>query len=59
METGSVSITRSVLACDVGKAINPVNVEGQMEGGAAQAIGWSVMEESILERGCHEQCGVP
>ena len=51
METGSVSITRSALACDVGKAINPVNVEGQMEGGAAQAIGWSVMEESILERG--------
>ncbi len=51
VETGSVSITRSVLACDVGKAINPVNVEGQMEGGAAQAIGWSVMEESILERG--------
>lgn len=50
-ETGGVSVTRSVLACDVGKAINPINVEGQMEGGAAQAIGWSVMEESIMERG--------
>ena len=36
-ETGIVNVVRSVFACDVGKAINPVNVEGQMEGGVAQA----------------------
>ncbi len=50
-ETGVVTVDRSVFACDVGKAINPANVEGQMEGGAAQGIGWGVMEETIMEKG--------
>jgi CO/xanthine dehydrogenase Mo-binding subunit len=50
-ETGEISVTRSVLACDIGKAINPVTVEGQMEGGAAQAIGWGIMEETIMNKG--------
>lgn len=50
-ETGVISVSRSVFACDIGKAINPVNVEGQMEGGVAQAIGWSLMEENIMENG--------
>lgn len=50
-ETGVINITRSVFACDVGKAINPAAVEGQMEGGAAQGIGWAVMEECITEKG--------
>jgi len=50
-ETGVVTITRSVLACDVGKAINPKTVEGQMEGGTAQAIGWGIMEETIMNNG--------
>jgi CO/xanthine dehydrogenase Mo-binding subunit len=50
-ETGVVNILRSVFACDVGKAINPTLVEGQMEGGVAQAIGWGIMEENIMSRG--------
>jgi CO/xanthine dehydrogenase Mo-binding subunit len=50
-ETGVIDVVRSVFACDVGKAINPVNVEGQMEGGVAQAIGWGLMEETIMQDG--------
>lgn len=50
-ETGVINLTRSVFACDVGKAINPDAVEGQMEGGAAQGIGWGIMEETIMEKG--------
>ncbi|MDR3590181.1 MAG: xanthine dehydrogenase family protein molybdopterin-binding subunit [Negativicutes bacterium] len=50
-ETGVITILRSVFACDIGKAINPDNVEGQMEGGVAQAIGWSLMEENIMDKG--------
>jgi CO/xanthine dehydrogenase Mo-binding subunit len=50
-ETGVITVQRAVMACDVGKAINPINVEGQMEGGSAQGLGWAVMEESIMEKG--------
>jgi CO/xanthine dehydrogenase Mo-binding subunit len=50
-ETGVITVLRSVFACDIGKAINPDNVEGQMEGGVAQAIGWSLMEENIMDQG--------
>jgi CO/xanthine dehydrogenase Mo-binding subunit len=44
-ETGEVELVRYALAQDVGKAINPALVEGQMRGGAAQAIGWALFEE--------------
>ncbi len=50
-ETGVITVNKSVLACDVGKALNPLNVEGQLEGGAVQGLGWAVMEESIMEKG--------
>lgn len=49
--TGEITIDRSVLACDVGKAINPSTVEGQMQGGMAQGIGWSIMEEQFMKDG--------
>ena len=51
VETGVITVTRSVQACDVGKALNPINVEGQMEGGAAQGLGWAIMEETLMENG--------
>lgn len=51
VETGVITVKRSILACDVGKAINPMTVEGQMEGGMAQAIGWSIMEEEFMKNG--------
>mgnify|MGYP000770791193 FL=1 len=41
----------TVLAVDVGHAINPDTVEGQMHGGMAQAIGWSLMEEEFMKDG--------
>lgn len=53
-QTGVVRVTRSVLACDVGRAINPSAVEGQMEGGAAQGIGWALMEEVFMKDGLME-----
>ena len=49
--TGRIDVDRCVLACDVGKAINPSTVEGQMQGGLAQGIGWSVMEELFFSGG--------
>ena len=50
-QTGEITVLKSVQACDIGKAINPSTVEGQMEGGAAQGIGWSIMEEQFMANG--------
>jgi CO/xanthine dehydrogenase Mo-binding subunit len=44
-ETGEVEVLRHVVAQDVGRALNPALVEGQMRGGAAQGIGWALFEE--------------
>jgi CO/xanthine dehydrogenase Mo-binding subunit len=44
-ETGEVALTRIVAAHDVGCAINPQGVEGQIQGGVTQAIGHTLMEE--------------
>jgi CO/xanthine dehydrogenase Mo-binding subunit len=46
-ETGEVELLRHVLAQDVGRALNPALVEGQMRGGAAQGIGWALFEELV------------
>lgn len=51
VETGEITLEDTVLACDLGKAINPDTVEGQMHGGMAQAIGWSLMEEEFMRNG--------
>jgi CO/xanthine dehydrogenase Mo-binding subunit len=53
LDTGEVLYRRFVGATDVGKAINPVIVEGQLEGGAVQALGYATCEEVVLdEHGC-------
>lgn len=44
-ETGKVEILRFTIAQDAGKAIHPSYVEGQMQGGAVQGIGWGLNEE--------------
>jgi len=44
-ETGKVDVLRWTVVQDVGKAIHPAYVEGQMQGGAAQGIGWALNEE--------------
>ena len=46
-ETGRVTILRWVAAQDVGRAIHPAYVEGQIQGGVAQGIGWALNEEYV------------
>jgi xanthine dehydrogenase molybdenum-binding subunit len=49
--TGTVRIVRFVQAQDVGVAINPMAVEGQIEGGAVQGIGRALSEAVVIEDG--------
>ena len=44
-ETGKVEVLRFTMAQDAGKAIHPSYVEGQMQGGSVQGIGWALNEE--------------
>ena len=46
-ETGKVTILRYTAAQDVGTAIHPSYVEGQMQGGVVQGIGWALNEEYV------------
>ena len=50
-ETGKVVVVRLASATDAGKAINPKGVEGQIEGGAVQGLGFALMENMIVQRG--------
>ena len=48
-ETGKVEILRYTALQDVGKAMHPSYVEGQMQGGAVQGIGWALNEEYYFD----------
>ena len=48
-DTGKVDVLRFTAIQDAGKAIHPSYVEGQMQGGAAQGIGWALNEEYIYD----------
>jgi CO/xanthine dehydrogenase Mo-binding subunit len=48
-ETGQVTVLRYTAAQDAGTAIHPAYVEGQMQGGSAQGIGWALNEEYIFD----------
>lgn len=50
-DTGIVEVKDVYTALDCGKAINPVNVEGQIEGGTVQGIGMALMEEQVIKNG--------
>lgn len=50
-DTGQVTVTNFVAAHDVGKAINPMAVEGQVQGGVTQGLGWTLMENMACEEG--------
>ncbi len=50
-ETGYVTLTKVISVDDVGRAVNPQQVEGQIEGAIAQAFGWAVLEEFKVEGG--------
>jgi len=47
-ETGKTEILRFTVVQDVGKAIHPSYVEGQLQGGAVQGIGWALNEEYYM-----------
>jgi CO/xanthine dehydrogenase Mo-binding subunit len=49
--TGAVQIARHVVAQDVGRAVNPAAIEGQIRGGVAQAIGWGLLEHLSYDDG--------
>src|SRR5207245_2032260 len=48
-ETGKVQILRATCAQDAGRAIHPSYVEGQMQGGLVQGIGWALNEEYFYD----------
>jgi CO/xanthine dehydrogenase Mo-binding subunit len=50
-DTGQVRVLRYVACHDVGRAINPQRVEGQIQGGVAQGIGYALSEEIRIEEG--------
>jgi CO/xanthine dehydrogenase Mo-binding subunit len=52
-ETGKVTILRYTAAQDVGKAVHPSYVEGQIQGGVAQGIGWGLNEEYVYDAEGH------
>ena len=51
METGQVKVDKVYCAIDVGKAINPQQVEGQIQGGLVQSIGYAVLENFVEKDG--------
>jgi len=50
-ETGQVKILKVIIANDVGRAINPMLLEGQIEGGLSMGIGYALLEKLVLENG--------
>lgn len=51
VETGMVEVQKVVGCYDVGKALNVLNVEGQIEGGAVYCLGYALMEDLIVDKG--------
>jgi putative selenate reductase molybdopterin-binding subunit len=49
-ETGVVRVLKAVSAVDAGRVINPITAEGQIEGGATQALGYGVCEEMVYDQ---------
>jgi CO/xanthine dehydrogenase Mo-binding subunit len=51
LDTYELAIERCVHAVDVGKAIHPIIVQGQIEGGTLQALGWAALENVLYRDG--------
>jgi putative selenate reductase molybdopterin-binding subunit len=49
-ETGVVRVLKAVSAIDAGRVINPITAEGQIEGGATQALGYGICEEMLYDQ---------
>jgi 4-hydroxybenzoyl-CoA reductase alpha subunit len=50
-ETGEVTVLKIAAAHDVGRAINPMAVEGQIHGGVSMGLGYGLYEELVVEKG--------
>ena len=50
-ETGQVTVLRYAACHDVGRAINPMRVQGQIQGGAVQGLGYALTEDMVIEDG--------
>jgi len=50
-ETGLIEVLKIVSCFDLGRAINPLSAEGQMEGGAVYGLGYGLCEEVVSDRG--------
>ena len=50
-ETGEVTVLKSVACHDVGRAINPAAVRGQIAGGSSQGMGYALMEDFVVKDG--------
>jgi CO/xanthine dehydrogenase Mo-binding subunit len=50
-DSGRVRVTGYAVAQDVGRAINPALVRGQIHGGVAQGIGWALLEQMVYDEG--------
>jgi len=48
-ETGEVEVIKIILSNDIGRAINPMTVEGQLEGGLIQSLGWALTEDYVID----------
>ena len=48
-ETGAVHVVKAISAVDAGRVVNPIMAEGQIEGGATQALGYGVCEEMVYD----------
>jgi CO/xanthine dehydrogenase Mo-binding subunit len=48
-ESGEVTVLGYVIAQDVGRAINPAIIEGQLQGGATQGLGWALREAMVYD----------
>ena len=55
VETGTLTVKRLTCAHDLGRALNPVVCEGQIEGGMYMGFGEAVVEEQVFRKGLHKQ----
>jgi CO/xanthine dehydrogenase Mo-binding subunit len=57
LDTGQVTVLRYIAAHDVGRAINPLSVEGQISGAVIQGLGMALLEEVVLDEGVNLTAG--
>jgi CO/xanthine dehydrogenase Mo-binding subunit len=51
LQTGHLKVGKVVAVQDVGRAINPTSIQGQIEGAVTQALGWALLEDFIITDG--------